>query len=213
MELLKKIVDTTPDVLPTGASRLRKSRYNKTVFLNVGIHNCTKKDFTINPQTQFFFSIIAGLMIVFAIWHSRLWWLSLLDFKQKSVNLSQRTSVFIGRQHRRRIQMSVLIGLSGVFMILGIHLSPRNHIAMFILSWFFTVGFLFWTILLAAIDVISISLFYSPSRRRNAAEQAEIRGMLEHNAKEELERLQKEKQARDVSAGELTENHDHISDQ
>ncbi|MCL2348511.1 MAG: hypothetical protein FWC50_09665 [Planctomycetaceae bacterium] len=130
--------------------------------------------------------LIAGLMITYAIWHSRILWGTPQVVPDEG--LSKRWGVFLNRQHRRRLQIAVLIGLSGLSMLIGAFVPRQTFPKTFILVWLLAVLFLLWTILFALLDMVSISTFFSRSKRQDEAERAKFRYEIEQKIKEEQER-------------------------
>lgn len=96
--------------------------------------------------------------------------------------------IFLRRQYRRRLQISVLIGISGLCMFLGLHVSHITQPMRFLLAWGLAIIFLSWTILLALVDVMSIRLYFKRVRNKNLVEELKIRYELEKKIKENEER-------------------------
>lgn len=64
---------------------------------------------------------------------------------------------FFYRQYRRRMQVSVMLGICGIGIFLGTNvLSPRAAPRLFILCWLGTLLLLLWMALLAAADALAI---------------------------------------------------------
>ena len=134
-------------------------------------------------------------MITYAIWHSRILWGTPLAVLEE--DLPKRWGVFLNRQHRRRLFIVILIGLSGLAMLIGAFVPRQTLPKTFILVWLLAVLFLLWTILFALLDMISISTFFSRSKRQDDAERAKLRYEIEQKIKEERERQKNESQESD----------------
>jgi hypothetical protein len=128
-------------------------------------------------------------MITYAIWHSRILWGTSLAVREEG--LSKRWSLFLNRRHRRRLQIAILIGLSGLSMLIGAFVPRQTLPKTFIFVWLLAVLFLLWTILFALLDMVSISTFFSRSKRQDDAERAKFRYEIEQKIKEERERQKK----------------------
>jgi len=134
--------------------------------------------------------LFAGLMITYAIWHTRMLWGTPRTVLEEG--LPERWGLFLNRRHRRRLQIAVLIGFSGLSMLIGAFVPRQTFPKTFILVWLLAVLFLLWTILFALFDMVSISTFFSRSKRQDDAERAKFRYEIEQKIKEERERQKKE---------------------
>lgn len=133
-------------------------------------------------------SILSGLLISFAIWQT-------LRERWKSTELhtvsdiGDRERRHLERQIRRRIQIGFLVGLSGFGIFLGTFMpSTGSWFSWFLLTWFLTFLFLFWTMLLGVIDAVSIQMYFGSLNRDVASEAAKLRYEMMKKIKEEKER-------------------------
>ncbi|MDR1383921.1 MAG: hypothetical protein LBJ67_08775 [Planctomycetaceae bacterium] len=126
-------------------------------------------------------------MITCAVWFAQRLWQTLGKVHQEtnSGNLSQRSGVFLNRQFRRRIQVAVMIGLSGFFMAVGACIPTKNHPKVFILLWGLAILLLLWSIVIAVIDAISVSVHYSRIHHQQIAEQIRVQYELEKKRQEQ----------------------------
>jgi len=76
-------------------------------------------------------------------------------------------------------------------MFAGIHFSSETQKGLFALSWALAILFIFWTILLALVDAMSIRMHFGRIHSRNLAEEAKYRYQLEQEMKK-LEQEEKE---------------------
>ena len=136
-----------------------------------------------------FFLFLSAFAIGYAIWQLRVLTKSLRTLQSREQE--ERDRIFLGRQHRRRIQISVLIGICGLCMFAGIHFSSETQKGLFALSWALAILFIFWTILLALVDAMSIRMHFGRIHSRNLAEEAKYRYQLEQEMKK-LEQEEKE---------------------
>lgn len=123
------------------------------------------------------FLLISAVAIASAIWHFRVFYALF-----RSIDATQersRESNYVRRQLRRRIQIAMLIGVSGVCMFFGVHLSHTKSPGWFVLTWGLAMVFLIWTMLLAMVDMMSIRLHFRRARSKNIAEELKIRYELE----------------------------------
>ncbi|MDR1494253.1 MAG: hypothetical protein LBT05_16275 [Planctomycetaceae bacterium] len=141
-------------------------------------------------------------MITCAIWFVQRLWQTLgkVHDEQNFGNLSQRSGAFLNRQFRRRIQIAAMIGTSGFLMAIGACISIKTFPKMFIFIWGLAVLFLLWSIIIAVIDAVSISVHYNRIRHQQIAEQIRSRYELEKKRQEEHDALRQnesEKQKND----------------
>lgn len=134
--------------------------------------------------------LISAFAIASAIWQSRVLYASIRSLDESQEN--SREVNFTKRQLRRRIQMALLIGASGVCMFFGLHLSHVNSPGWFVLSWGLAMLFLFWTMLLAVVDMMSIRMYFKREQSKNLAEELKIRRELEKEIKARREKEQQE---------------------
>lgn len=133
-------------------------------------------------------SIISGLLISFAIWQT-------LRERRKSAELKtvsdigERERRHLERQIRRRIQIRFLVGLSGVGIFLGAFMpSSGAWFSWFLVTWFLTFLFLFWTMLLGMVDAVSIQMYFGSLNRDMASEAAKLRYEMMKKIKEEKDK-------------------------
>jgi len=138
-----------------------------------------------------FFLLLAAFTIGYAIWQS----IALLKSLRVLDTLEQEKwdRVFQRRQHRRRIQISVLIGICGLCMFAGLHFSHETQPGLFAISWAFAILFIFWTILLALVDAMSIRMHFKRLQNRNLAEETKYRYQLD----QEIKKLKNEEMTND----------------
>ena len=130
---------------------------------------------------KLFFLFLSAFAIGYAIWQSMVLTKSLRTLQWREQG--ERDRVFLQRQYRRRIQISVLIGICGLCMFAGIHFSHETQKGLFALSWGLAILFIFWTILLALVDAMSIRMHFRRIHSRNIAEEAKYRYQLEQEMK------------------------------
>jgi len=128
-----------------------------------------------------FFLFLSAFTIGYAIWQSIVLTKSLRVLQ--SLEQEKWDRVFKLRQHRRRIQISALIGICGLCMFAGIHFSHETQTGLFVLSWGLAILFIFWTILLALVDAMSIRMHFRRIHSRNIAEETKYRYQLEQEMK------------------------------
>lgn len=126
---------------------------------------------------------IAALMITSAIWFARRLWVGLVAM-QDDEELPQRSRTFFSRQFRRRIQIAIMIGLSGVFLVGAALIPPQRFPKLFIFFGAVAVLLLLWSILIAVIDVISINMFFGRSRHWDEAQRAKLKYEIEKRLRE-----------------------------
>jgi len=68
-------------------------------------------------------------------------------------------------------------------MFAGVHFSHETQKGLFALSWALAILFIFWTILLALVDAMSIRMHFRRIHSRNIAEEAKYRYQLEQEMK------------------------------
>jgi len=130
---------------------------------------------------------IAALMITSAIWFARRLWAALVAM-QDDGGLPQRSRTFFRRQFRRRIQIAAMIGMSGVMLVAAVLTPPETSPKLFLVFASLSVFLLLWSILIAMLDVVSISMFYRRSRHWDEAQRAKIR----YELKQKLREMQEE---------------------
>ena len=134
-----------------------------------------------------FFLALAAFAIGYAIWQYRVISRSILELESSS-GLEKGEGVFRGRQLRRRLQISALIGLCGACMFVGTLLSPAKYAGFFVLAWGLATLFIFWTILLAMVDIMSINLHFKRIGSKIKADEAKLRYELEQKCKQDIEK-------------------------
>ena len=139
------------------------------------------------------FLLLSAFAIGYAVWQSIVLGKSLRTLESRGLEKWDR--VFQRRQHRRRIQISVLIGICGLCMFAGIHFSHVTQPKLFAISWAFAVLFISWTMLLALVDAMSIRMHFKRIHNRNVAEETKYRYKLE----QEMKKLKQENQEEEPS--------------
>ena len=129
-----------------------------------------------------FFLFLSAFAIGYAVWQSIVLSKSLRALRTQE--LEKRELAFHQRQHRRRIQISVLIGICGLCIFAGIHFSHETQKVFFLLAWALAVLFISWTVLLALVDALSIRMHFRRHQNRNLAEEMKYRYQLEQAMKE-----------------------------
>ena len=132
------------------------------------------------------FLALAAFAIGYAVWQSFVLGRSLRSIDSREPEKGER--VFQRRQHRRRIQISILIGICGACMFAGVHFSHETHKGYFALSWALATLFISWTMLLALVDAMSIRLHFKRIHNRNIAEESKFRYQLEQEMKKQEKR-------------------------
>ena len=80
-------------------------------------------------------------------------------------------------------------------MFAGVHFSHETQTGYFALSWSLATLFIFWTMILALVDAMSIRLHFKRIHSRNVAEESKFRYQLEREMKEqEKQNSEKNKQ-------------------
>ncbi|MGL6195717.1 MAG: hypothetical protein ACRC2T_12950 [Thermoguttaceae bacterium] len=131
-------------------------------------------------QVAFFLLIVFA--ISFAIWQTRSLSFSLRQLKDND-DVSKGEEIFLRRQYRRRIQISILIGLCGICMFAGMGFSPAKSPNYFVFSWALAILFIFWTMILACLDFFSIKMHYKRISNKNIAEEMKLKYQLEQEMK------------------------------
>lgn len=122
------------------------------------------------PVQQIIFSFLAILGLVFGIGQFR-FHLRRYHFLRVAVQQTDREGRFQERQSRRRLQIGVLTILISLCVLGGTYIPYHSYILFFSLSWLLAIFFLFWTMLLAIIDMTSIRLHYEQIARKKAFEE------------------------------------------
>lgn len=135
------------------------------------------------------FLLLSAFAIGYAIWQLRILFFSLRTIETQEEE--KGNLIFRKRQIRRRIQISILIGICGVCMFFGMHFSHLEHPSWFVLSWALAILTISWTIVLAIVDVISIQLHYKKWVNRNLAEEYKWKYKLEQELRKEQEKNKK----------------------
>ncbi|MGL6226800.1 MAG: hypothetical protein ACRC10_09270 [Thermoguttaceae bacterium] len=123
----------------------------------------------LTPIQQVIFSFLAILGLVFGTCQIR-FHLGRYRFLRVAVQQTDREGRFQERQARRRLQIGMLTILVSLCVLGGTYIPFKPYILLFSLSWLFVIFFLFWTILLAVIDMTSIRLHYGQMERKKAFE-------------------------------------------
>jgi len=134
------------------------------------------------------FLLLSAFAIGYAVWQSIVLAKSLRVLATQEQEKWDR--VFKRRQHRRRIQISVLIGICGLCMFAGVHFSHETQKGFFALSWALAILFIFWTMILALVDAMSIRMHYKRIHNHNIAEETKYRYQLE----QEMKKLEKKEE-------------------
>ena len=134
------------------------------------------------------FLVLAAFAISYAIWQYRVISRSICELNS-STDLEKWDTVFRGRQLRRRLQISVLIGLCGVCMFAGTIFSPVKNAGFFVLAWGLATLFISWTVLLAIVDIMSINLHYKRINSKIKADEAKLRYELQQKCRQDAENL------------------------
>jgi len=130
-----------------------------------------------------FFLFLSAFAIGYAVWQSMVLTKSFRALEPQEHE--KREHLFQRRQHRRRIQISVLIGICGLCMFAGVHFSHETQKGYFVLSWALAMLFISWTILLALVDALSIRMHFKRIQNYNTIEEAKYRYQLEQAMKEQ----------------------------
>ena len=132
------------------------------------------------------FLLLSAFAVGYAVWQSIVLTQSLKSLQSQDQEKWDR--VFQRRQHRRRIQISILIGICGLCMFAGVHFSHETQKGLFAISWALAVLFISWTMILALVDAMSIRMHFRRIHNRNIAEETKYRYQLE----QEMKKRQKE---------------------
>lgn len=136
--------------------------------------------------------LLAGALISVALWQipSLRKVLTLLDQNRRLV---RRDLLFIRRQTWRRIQMHFMLGLAGLGMLAGLYIPPLVHPLIWASSWCLVILFLFWAMILALADYLSIRLHFGRSLQQQASDKVS----LEYQMKMIREALERQKNNHD----------------
>lgn len=112
-----------------------------------------------------------GLLLAFGIGLGWFQW----RYRQPQAGDDELTRRHAARQLRRRLQVSVLIVLSGLFIPLG-DLLPffRQAPVAFALFWLAILGLAFWIILLAVADLVSARMYHNLANLRIRQQRREL---------------------------------------
>ena len=117
---------------------------------------------------------------------------------------SDRERKFLTRQASRRSQLSVLVGLFGVFMLAGMHLQAYGtYPRAWAVCWLIALIFLVWGGALAFVDVVSIRLHYSGELDRQRAEKLALDYKMKKFHEKSLQELNKARQEAEEEQNEL----------
>lgn len=90
----------------------------------------------------------------------------------------ERERDFRQRQLRRRMQVSVMLGLIGLGMILGLYINQQQRPNLFVGFWSGLMLVVLWVIALALVDARANYQFWTTSRRRALMEHAKLKAEL-----------------------------------
>ena len=126
------------------------------------------------PPSVLVWTGLASVVVAFAVWQGRVQWDRTRRFDVYAQGLSKREAAFLKRQTRRRLQIAILAGVSGAFMLVGL-LVPIKSAPKFVLTcWAGVLLFGAWTCLLAVVDAISTWASFTDERERHDAEKKAI---------------------------------------
>lgn len=140
-------------------------------------------------SAKFGFLLLSAFAVGYAIWQVR----NLL-YSLRSVDTRKNEKwdiVFRKRQIRRRIQISILIGICGVCMFFGLHISHLERPSWFVLSWALAILTISWTIVLAVVDFVSIQMHFKRWESRKLAEEYKWKQKIEEEIRKEQEKNKK----------------------
>ena len=88
-----------------------------------------------------------------------------------ALKYAQRDLAFAWRQFRRRIQVSLMIGIVGIAILIGQFFESPTTVAVF---WTGVILLLFWILALAMADILATQQHYGRVHRGHVAEQTRI---------------------------------------
>ena len=98
--------------------------------------------------------LLVGVAFLLVRWHRKQW-----RRQQVDVNLTERDREFYRNQHRRRMQVSVMLGLTGVGLFVGSFISPRQFPTLAVCWWGGTISLVAWVAVLGLADMVAIRNF------------------------------------------------------
>ncbi len=117
---------------------------------------------------------VASVVVAFAVWQVRVQWERARRFDVYAQGLSVREAKFLKRQTRRRLQIAILAGIVGAFMVAGLVVPLRSAPKFVATCWSLVLLFGAWTCLLAVVDAFSVWISFSDERVRRDAEKRAI---------------------------------------
>ena len=122
-------------------------------------------------------ALLAAVAIGTLVWQIAAWKV------QKNSDLSVRETDFYRKRHRRRTQISALLGIVALGIVIGVFL--RNPLVVGF-WWCGVLLVLLWIMLLAMLDAMNSQAFFSRLRTSHLAEQAALqREILKHKQETE----------------------------
>ncbi|MDO5308317.1 MAG: hypothetical protein Q4G03_02320 [Planctomycetia bacterium] len=114
------------------------------------------------------FSCVA---IAFSIWQLRE---QFARWRQPELYLNDDNELFakiFKGQARRRFQIALLIGVFGILIYIGLHVSPVGRPLLCAITWLCVLLLGLWICLLAGADALAVWMLYREAQRRNELEQ------------------------------------------
>lgn len=88
--------------------------------------------------------------------------------------MSLRDKTYLQRQSFRRLQIHILLGVTGILMLCGIYIPVREYVQAWTIIWLAIIILLCWAMLLALVDYISIRLHFGRSEMENRIEKIRL---------------------------------------
>lgn len=129
---------------------------------------------------------LVAFLIAFSISQFRIYYSRVRLPKSLKPGDDERERLFLSRQAWRRLQISVLIGIVGICMLLGMTIPFDKCPRFFALAWFGAILFGTWVVALAVVDWIATWFFFGEARQINKAERLALRYKMDKFQEESL---------------------------
>ena len=148
---------------------------------------------------------VASVVVAFSVWQARAQWDRTRRFDVYAQGLSEREAKFLQRQTRRRMQIAILAGIVGAFMVAGLVVPLRSAPKFVATCWSVVLLFGAWTCLLAVVDAVSVWISFSDERVRRDAEKRAIEYHMKRFRDSQLDQVARSQDAAKASEGGLDE--------
>lgn len=121
----------------------------------------------------FFGVFLIALSVCLLVSHAKSW----RTLREEEDN--ERAIDFYGRQFRRRMQASGMLGIVGVAMIVGIWIDAQNDTILSVIFWCVVLLIVAWIGVLAVADWISSRFYFEQVRADQETEHAALKAELD----------------------------------